>query len=228
MTNEAPDSDASAPAADEGPSGNGGRSAARLTPAMKRVLWAAGCLALIGLVAAAWFAVSGGIPGAASPEASSTAQSTPGPIPGASPTSGSEVQPPDVAPSEPDRIPDLAPTEPLVSAPLPDSGSATGELVDGFPSTAMGPASGSEVVSSAIATEGDAMQVTLVARTDDAASVVAAHFRTLWSESGLVEQSSTDPDVITYAGRQATVTLAFSGDSATGTVYNVLGSFRTR
>lgn len=201
-------------------------STARLTPGMRRVLWGVGGIALIALAVAAWFAVAG-TGGAPSSDATPTASATPGPLPGATPTSGSEVQTPATTRPEDDRIPDRDPLGPLAPAPLPDSGTRSGGLVDGYPSDVMAPVDDSEVLSSAIATEGSAMQVTLVARTDAGAGDVGAHYRSLWSGLGLVEQASTDPDVITFTGRQTTVTLAFSPDSATGTVYNVLGSFRT-
>ncbi|MGJ0391041.1 hypothetical protein [Microbacterium sp. CGR1] len=198
---------------------------ARLTPGMKRVLWGAAGVVVIALAAAAWFATAGS--DTSTPPPTATASATPGPVPGAEPTSGSEVQSPEDSPPSADRIPDLAPSGPLVSAPLPSSGSRADGLVDGFPSSIVGPLDESEVLSSAIASEGSAMQATLVARTDASSADVLAGYRTLWSGLGLVEQSSGDPQVLTFAGRSATVTLAFSADSATGTVYNILGSFRT-
>lgn len=202
------------------------RSATGLTPGMKRVLWGVGGIVVIVLALAVWFTLVVVGEDSAAPTTTSTPSAGPGPLPGATPTTGSEVQTPGSTAPPQDRIPDRTSAGPLVAAPLPDSAAETGELVTGFPSEAMGPAADSDVVSSAIASDGAAMQVTLVARTDAAAADVIAHYRQLWTGLNLTDQGATDPNVVSFAGRQATLTLAFSGESATGTVYNILATFR--
>lgn len=194
---------------------------------MRRVLFISAGLAILLLAGAIWFSVSsqdGASPSGASGAPAPT--STRGPLPGATPTSGSEVQSP--APQQTDQgvIPPRTSTDPLLSEPLPASGSAEGQLVDGFPADVMGPASDSQVVSSAIATEGSVMQVTLVARTDSSAADVTAHYRDLWANLGLTPQDSAGAAGTSSTGRGASLTLAFSPDSATGTVYTILATFR--
>lgn len=216
-----------------------------LTPAMRRVLWLTGGVVAVALAAAVWLWAAGAggdtgpgaAPSATNPAASPAAtpgsepepEPTPtrGPVPGAAPTTGSEVQAPEAGQPDPGRIPPLPETTPLVGAPLPASGSAEGELVEGYPSDAMGPTLDSDVVSSAIATEGDAMQVTLVARTDASPDSVRAHYREAWTAIGLIAHGATDAAGLSYTGRMASLTLAFAAESGTGTVYTILGSFRT-
>lgn len=215
--------------------GSDGHRAQTLTPAMRRVLWLTGGIVAVALAAAVWLwaAGAGGDagPGVASPveTPAATPEPTPtrGPLPGAAPTTGSEVQAP--APDQPDpgRIPPLPETTPLVGAPLPAAGSAEGELVEGFPADVMGPTLDSDVVSSAIAIEGGAMQVTLVARTDASPDGVRAHYREAWAAIGLIAHGATDAAGLSYTGRMASLTLAFAAESGTGTIYTILGSFRT-
>lgn len=195
-----------------------------LTPAMRRVLWIVGGLVAVVLVVAVWLAVTGG-GGGGTPAPSATP--TRGPLPGATPTTGSEVQDPVSGQPEPGRIPPLPAATPLVSPPLPESASAKGKLVKGFPENIMGTAPDSDIVSSAIATEGNAMQVTLVARTDASPDSIVAHYRDTWAQLGLVDQGTTGGDGASFAGPHTSLTLAFSPGSGTGTVYTILGSFRT-
>lgn len=204
----------------------------RLTRGMRRVLWAVGAVVAAGLIGAIWLLTTGG--GGASPagddganpDTGGTPQPTAaqGPLPGATPTTGSEVQPPDPSASPSDRLPPPPAPTPLVDAPLPPSASASGKLVDGFPTDVMGPARVSDVLQSAIATEGDTMQVTLVARTDAKPDEVREHYRALWSGLGLAGASGAD---VAYSDALSSITLAFSPGSGTGTLYTVYGVFRT-
>lgn len=197
----------------------------RLTPAMRRVLWIVGGVVLIVLVAAIWLATAGAGGGAAAP--TPTATPTRGPLAGATPTTGSEVQDPAPGQLEPGRLPPLPAATPLVSAPLPESATANRKLVEGFPAKIMGPAPDSDIVSSAIATEGSTMQVTLVARTDASPESIVAHYRDVWAQLGLIDQGTTNGNGAAYASPHTSLTLAFSPESGTGTVYTILGSFRT-
>ncbi|WP_347344561.1 hypothetical protein [Microbacterium sp.] len=196
----------------------------RLTPAMRRVLWLVGGVVAIALVVAVWLATAGrGGDTAPTPSATPTA----GPLPGATPTTGSEVQDPAAGRPDLGRIPPLPVAAPLVSAPLPESATANRKLVEGFPAKIMGPAPDSDIVSSALATEGSVMQVTLVARTDASPESIVAHYRDVWAQLGLIDQGTTNGNGAAYASPHTSLTLAFSPESGTGTVYTILGSFRT-
>jgi len=216
-----------------GPSENTGTSSGTttrgLTPAMRTVLWVVAGTVLLGIAVAVWLLVTAPGSGAApDPESGATSGATPthGAIPGATPTTGSEVQPPDSAATPSDRLPPLPESSPLVSDPLPASGSASGELVTGFPADLMGPAPDSQVLESSIATEGSTMQVTLVARTDAAADDVREHYRALWAGLGLIATAGEE-GTVAYSDSFSSLSLAFSPSSGTGTVYMIFGVFRT-
>jgi hypothetical protein len=115
---------------------------------------------------------------------------------------------------------------PLAAAPLPDSGSASGELVAGFPASVIGPTADSDVLSSSIATEGDTMQVTLVARTDTSTDDIRTHYAQHWAGLGLAPSDSEGAGSA-YADAYTSLSLAFSPDSGTGTVYMIHAVFRT-
>jgi hypothetical protein len=219
-----------------------------LTAGMRRVLWAVGAVAAMGLAIAAWLFMTGG--GSDAPKAVDTTTSPApaptsdsdgeadaqadadaedgadrGPTPGATPTTGSEVRPPEATAPPTDRLPLVSAPAPRVSAPLPESGSASGELVDGFPANLMGPTAKSDVLQSSIASERDTMQVTLLARTDATPEEVRQHYRTLWIGLGLADAGGNG--AASYADALSSVSLAFSSSAGTGTVYSVYGVFRT-
>jgi len=199
-----------------------------LTAGMRRVLWIVGALVVVGISIAIWFFAtsSGGEQDpdrAGSPAATSTP--TRGPLPGATPTTGSEVLSPAPTESGSGGLPPLPTPTPLIEPPLPESGSATGSLVDGFPTAIVGPVPESDILDSSIASDGTTMQVTLVARTDASADGVEAHYRQLWVALGLsgLAQSSD----IAYSDAYSSLTLAFTPTSGTGTVYMIYGVLRT-
>ena len=211
--------------------GGGGRKG--LTTAMRIVLWGVGAVAVVGLGVALWLSTTASDPGApgavgatATPTATPAPARTQGPVPGATPTTGSEVLPPEASAPPTDRLPPLTAPSPFVSAPLPVSGSASGELVDGFPVHVMGPSPPSNVLQSSIATEGGTMQVTLQARTDATPDEVRRYYRALWSGLGLADAGASGADA-SYADALSSVSLAFSSSAGTGTVYTVYGVFRT-
>jgi len=196
---------------------------------MRAVLWAVGAVVVVGLGLAVWLLVTAPGSGAtdgAEPSATPRPTVTQGPVPGATPTTGSEVQPPEASAPPTDRLPPLPSQTPLVSEPLPASGSASGELVDGFPTELMGPAPDSDILESSIATEGATMQVTLVARTDASPDDVREHYRTLWASLGLSDAGATSGADTAFSDSLSSLSLAFSSSSGTGTVYMVYGVFR--
>lgn len=204
-----------------------------LTRAMRAVLWCVGLLVLVGLAIALRLSTADGEAGAP-PAADGTAAQTPdatptrGPLPDATPVTGSEVPEPDATAPPADRLPPLSAPAPLVSAPLPGSGTASGQLVDGFPENAMAPAPASAVLLSSIATEGDTMQVTLRARTDATPEEVSRHYRVLWSGLGLADVGASGAAGASYGDGLSSLSLAFSASAGTGTVYTVYGVFRTK
>ncbi|HKP06165.1 MAG TPA: hypothetical protein VJU58_02830, partial [Microbacterium sp.] len=150
------------------------------------------------------------------------------PVPGATPTTGSEVPDPDPAPSSRAEtgLPPIPAPAPLVALPLPRSGSESGALVAGFPDTIVGPVPGSDVLESSIATEGRTMQVTLVARTDSSAEDVRAHYRDHWARLGLTESVGAAEGDVAFSDMHSSLSVAFTPASGTGTVYLVYGVLR--
>ena len=200
---------------------------------MRWVLIGVGTLAFVGVAVAIWLMTVG--PGAdlagATPTPAPTStpiSAPPGPAPGATPTTGSEVNTPDSEDSAPsDGLPPLPTPTALVEAPLPATASAEGSLVEGFPEQAAGPSGDSVVLTSSIASEGETMQVTLVARTEASADEVRAHYRETWSRLGLAETASTDGAATAFGDTYTSLSLAFTAGSGTGTVYVIYGVLRT-
>lgn len=197
----------------------------------RRLLWAGavGAVAVIA-IGAAVFAGGGGPqqPAATTPSPSATA--APGADPGAAPVEGSEVLAPeeDGGPgaSDPDESAPAPEATPFAEGTLPPTATAEGELVDGYPEPIMTPMSASDVLNSAIATEGAVTQVTLVARTGASREEIRDHYRTLWRDSGL-ESEGQDADPA-FTGGSTSLTLGFAPDSGTGTVYVLFGVFGSR
>lgn len=199
---------------------------------MRRVVIVVAAVVALGLGITLWLAFgpnSGRGPDGASPDPASSTSSEPttGPLPGATPTTGSAVLPPSEG-GDSDRLPPRTVQAPLVAAPLPVSASALGSLVDGFPSAIVGPMPGSDVVESSIATEGNRMQVTLTARTDATVDAVTKHFEASWSALGLRSTPDAGTAALTFAGAYESMTLAFSTGTGTGTVYMIYSVFRTK
>ncbi|UJP08876.1 hypothetical protein L2X99_10275 [Microbacterium sp. KUDC0406] len=149
---------------------------------------------------------------------------SPGPSPDATPGTGSEVLPPSATPGT--GLPPLKKADPLVSAPLPATGSQNGALVKGFPTRILGPMKGSTVISSSIATEGKRMQVTLIAVAPKAEKDIAAHYGELWAGLGL-QRGTTADGTVQYTGSYESVTLAIE-PSGTGNRYTLFGTFRAK
>ncbi|WP_019180096.1 hypothetical protein [Microbacterium yannicii] len=203
----------------------------RLTPAMRAVVLVVIVLAVAGIAVSLWlFAASSADRNtAAAPAPSASAPVTQGPVPGATPATGSEVQEPEPGGAAPGSggLPPVSNPTPLVAPPLPESASADGSLVPGYPDEIAGPSPSSDVLSSSIAVDGGTMQVTLVARTTATAEEVNAAFREPWAELGLAETASAGDSSMTFADGFTSLSLAFSPVSGTGTVYMIYGVFRT-
>ncbi|KQP73822.1 hypothetical protein ASF40_00065 [Microbacterium sp. Leaf288] len=201
---------------------------------MWRVLIAVGVVVLVLVGAAVWFfTASAGETAetaATPPVPSPSASVTQGPLPDATPTTGSEVPQTPESETETDSaggLPALPPPASLLTEPLPESASGSGQLVDGFPAEVMGPAPGAEVVQNDIATEGGVMQVSLLARTDASPEQVSDHYAKLWASKGLVAAPPSPDGSLSYTSAFDSLTLAFTPAAGTGTVYMVHGVFRT-
>lgn len=197
-----------------------------LSRPMRITLWTVGAIVAAGIVLALAFLIAqppAGQGSDATPSADASAAR--GPDPEGTPVAGSEVQAPDPSATASDRLPPREGSGPLVTPPLPPSASAEGSLVDGYPRDIMGPAADSDVISSSIATEGDTMQVTLVARTDQPEDQVRSHFLSVWTSLGLVQTAQDRGTSLAVTDGTNSMSLAFAS-SGTGTVYMVYGVFR--
>ncbi|MCT9002641.1 hypothetical protein [Microbacterium memoriense] len=195
---------------------------------MRWTLAAVGAVVAVGLVAAAILFFTPPTPPSGAAATTATASAAPtaaGPRPDATPVDGSEVQPPADQSAPSDRLPPLPMPTPLITAPLPETSSARGSLVDGFPSTVAGPAPGADILESSIASADTVMQVTLTARTDATQDEVIAHYRSTWSALGLSDAGGEAP--LAYTDQFSSATLSFTPGSGTGTVYVVFATLRT-
>ncbi|WP_375386197.1 hypothetical protein [uncultured Microbacterium sp.] len=203
-----------------------------LTPAMRGVIFGAlGLLAIAVVVFAVLLNGSNAGPGSTSGSAtgsSSSGSTTAGPVPGATPTSGSEVLAPTAAPETtlpPIAPPSSAPATPLIAPPYPASATADFALVDGFPEQIMGPAPASDILQSAISTEGTVMQVTLVGRTDASPDEVRAHYAQQWAALGLADAGTSADGSLSFTGAFESLSVSATV-GGTGTRYTVFGVFR--
>jgi len=155
----------------------------------------------------------------------------PGPTPTASERPGAESRMDSEAPPPPpdasDTLPLVASAAPLITAPFPDSASTSGALVDGFPAEAIGPLPNADIVESAIVSGPDAMQATLVARTDSPGADVIEQLRQRWASLGLTQQSASSAGDLAFEGAYETFTLSLQPSSGTGTVYVISAVFHT-
>jgi len=140
----------------------------------------------------------------------------------APPVDGSEVLPPDDGAPPRDRLP-REEAAPRISE-LPESASAQGSVVEGFPTELAGPADASDVLDSAVATEGDVMQFSLRARTATDAAAISAHYRALWSSLGLAAIPAGD-GALSYRDDHSSVTIV-TEEGGTGVVYVIHGVLR--
>lgn len=185
---------------------------------------------IVGLAVSLPILVGGQAPDGDAATDASTATSAPpaiGPEPGATPATGSEVQTPAPRQTHADRLPPLPDVEPRVTTPLPESAESQGALVDGFPTTEMTPPEGSEIISSSIATEGERMQVSLMARSDADRNAILQHYRQTWSAEGLTDAAQSDGSAdLVFADAFTNLSLVFSSTSGTGTVFTLYGVYR--
>lgn len=177
---------------------------------------------------------SGTVPGAQPTDPAATegapddAPATPGGTPpgsgGASEGDGSEVIPQPQDTPRLDELYDDAPSaEPLAEAPA--DGSATGELVDGFPVGVIDLVPDATVTASAVSAEGQRVQVSLEATAPVSPDEVLGHYRARFVAGGFAEAAVPAVDGTTAAafsrsGDSLVVSSRTSGDE---TVFSVTG-----
>ncbi|WP_010205795.1 hypothetical protein [Salinibacterium sp. PAMC 21357] len=127
---------------------------------------------------------------------------------------GSEIPPPTATPTTPQLGIE---TSPLISGPLPESASANGKLVTGFPTSIISLPPGTEVTSSAITTEGDRMQVTVVASSSRSEDEVQSYFQDVFSAlelQGAETPAAPDTRATTWSSGADSIVVATQTDGA--------------
>lgn len=120
---------------------------------------------------------------AAAPSSDPTA-----PLPGSAPSAlpGESTEARATGPDTPaDAPPDSSPLPALVTLPLPDTSSAVGSVVAGFPDRVLPAAPQSSITSSSVAAEGSRLQAALSAETPLTAPEVLEFYRAALTELGL-------------------------------------------
>lgn len=201
-----------------------------LTTGMKRVIAIVGAVLAAAVVGIAILIATAGGTGGVSGGPADAGGPRRGPSPGATAVPGSEVQSPPPTAGQPTQPPPAPATpQPLVPTPFPSSGTADGGLVAGYPTDVMGPLDGSTVESSALTSDGQTMQVTLVARTSASAADVSNAYRAKWSGLGLVDAGpGSDPNALAFTNPSTALSLGFAAPGGTdqGTTYTIYGVFR--
>lgn len=138
----------------------------------------------------------------------------------------SEVLP---APDEksPIGLPPSPPLPGLVTLPLPETASATGALVTGFP--AVIPLSpDAAVVSSSVASAENRLQVTLAATTPATSDSVLEFYRVTFAANNLVDSvapAAAGSQALLFSRGADTILLTVTPGEAGGTTYSLFGAF---
>lgn len=140
------------------------------------------------------------------------AQSGP-PEPGTARTS-TEVQNPGSSASRTNGA--STPIPPLLTGPAPETASATGSLVAGFPS-ALPVAKSSTISNSSVASSGTVVQVSLVANTSAASSDLIDYYQAVFAKVGIPGTS------VPAVGGSTALSFAHGGDTVTLTVTSTKG-----
>ncbi|QYF72825.1 hypothetical protein [Cryobacterium sp. PAMC25264] len=123
--------------------------------------------------------------------------------------------------------PQPAPLPALVTLPLPDTSSATGSVVAGFPDRVLPAAPQSSIASSSITTEGSRLQAALVAETPLTVGEVLDFYTSALTALGLVGAPVPAPDgssALAFTRGVNSVTLTANPVDG-GSEYTVLGIF---
>ena len=139
----------------------------------------------------------------------------------------------EVMPAKPAAKPALPQSTALpypVSAPLPKSSSAKGELVDGYPSKVLPQAPGSSVTASSVASQSGHLQVTLTATSKQQVTDLISFYRSALSKYGMYDSaapalSGSTSVVFERDGNAVTLTVTPSDG---GTTYALYGAFTAK
>ncbi|TFD79419.1 hypothetical protein [Cryobacterium fucosi] len=141
------------------------------------------------------------------------------------------VEPREADPVAPDAgpgtLPDSKPLAALVTLPLPDTASAVGSIVAGFPTRVIPEAPHSSVGTSSVAAEGSHLQATLAAQTTLTVVEVMDFYRTALAKLGLYDTPAPALDgstALTFNRGNNTVTISVTAIDG-GSRYVVFGAF---
>lgn len=168
-------------------------------------------------------------PASSMPAADSPAPDPTAVLPGSSSTAlpGESTEARATAPDAPAGPAPAAPVPALVTLPLPDTSSAVGSVVVGFPDRVLPAAPQSSIASSSVAAEGSRLQAALAAKTSLPAQEVLDFYSTALMELGLVGAPVPAPDgssALVFTRGVNTVTLTAT-PVADGSEYTVFGIF---
>lgn len=175
----------------------------------------------------------------AAPRATSSPTSKAGATPAPAPTA--KAEPPaagkrfttEVIPADPAAAPALPPSTPLpypVAAPLPKTASATGGLVDGFPTAVLPQLPGSKVATSSVAADSPNLQVSLTGTTSGSVTDVVDFYRQALAKFGMYDAAAPalgGATAVTYSRDGNAVTLTATPGKS-GTSYALYGTFTAK
>lgn len=173
---------------------------------------------------------SGTEPPPSSAETPSPSTSPPAALPGSSSSAapGESTEARATEPDAPvDTPPGSTPLPALVTLPLPDTSSAVGSVVAGFPDRVLPAAPQSTITSSSVAAEGSRLQATLSAETPLTVAEVLDFYRTTLAEVGLVDAPVPAVDgstALAFTRGLNTVTITAT-PIENGSQYTVFGTF---
>lgn len=154
-----------------------------------------------------------------------------GPPPAYVPPPNKTVEPREADPVPPDAgpgtLPDSKPLAALVTLPLPDTSSAVGSVVAGFPTRIIPEAPNSSVGTSSVAAEGSRLQAALTAETTLTVVEVMDFYRTALAKVGLYDTPAPALDgstALTFTRGNNTVTISATTIDG-GCRYVVFGAF---
>lgn len=156
---------------------------------------------------------------------------TPAPPHSAAPAPKEAVEPSEADPVAldpgPVTLPTSKPLADLVTLPLPDTSSAVGSIVAGFPTRVIPKAPHSTVATSSVATEGSHLQATLTAQTTLTVAEVMDFYRTALAKLSLLDTPAPALDgstALTFTRGNNTVTISATTIDG-GCRYVVFGAF---
>lgn len=139
----------------------------------------------------------------------------------------------EVIPADPKAVPALPPSTPIpypVSAPLPKTASATGGIVEGFPTGVIPQLPDSKVKTTSVASDSPNLQVSITGTTSGSVNDVVAFYRQALAKFGMYDAAAPALDgatAVTYSREGNAVTLTAT-PIASGTSYAIFGTFTAK